>query len=81
MFSSVGSENGTLTAYTIKTGEIEVTRGCFWGTLDEFEAAVQERHNDDSQYGQEYLILIQYIRLRFQGVVVEVGAEQQEADA
>jgi len=70
-FSSVGSANGTLTAYTIKTGEIEVVRGCFQGTLQEFEAAVKDQH-DDSQYGQEYMILIQFIKVRFQNVTVKI---------
>jgi hypothetical protein len=55
--SSVGSENGTLTAYTIKTGEIEITRGCFRGSLEEFEEAVKCRH-DGNQYTEEYLVLI-----------------------
>jgi predicted acyltransferase (DUF342 family) len=66
----VGSEGGTLTAYTIKTGEIEVTRGCFRGTLDQFAEAVQKTHGT-SRYGEEYLLLIEFIRLRFRGVVVE----------
>ena len=65
--SFVGSENGTLTAYTIKSGEIEVTRGCFRGLLNEFEDAVNNRHGNN-QYGEEYRALIQYIRLRFRGV-------------
>ena len=72
--SSVGSEHGTLTAYTIKSGDIEITRGCFRGTIDEFESAVKNRH-EDSRYAEEYLTLIQYLRLRFRGVVVEEAEE------
>lgn len=74
-FSSVGSEDGTLTAYTIKTGEIGVTRGCFQGTLEEFESKVKQRHND-TRYAEEYLALIQYIKLRFQGITVSVIEEE-----
>lgn len=36
--SNVGSENGTLTAYMTKSGEIEFTRGCFVGTMSELLA-------------------------------------------
>lgn len=63
--SHVGSENGTLTAYTTKTAEIEITRGCFRGTLAEFEAAVNETHNNN-RYAKEYLALIEFIKLLFQ---------------
>ncbi|MNC19523.1 hypothetical protein D3C75_674570 [compost metagenome] len=76
--SSVGSEDGTLTAYTIKTGEVEVTRGCFRGTVEEFETAVRKRH-DGSRYGEEYLVLIEYIKLRFREVTV-TEIDEPEAD-
>lgn len=72
-FSSVGSENGTLTAYTTKTREIEVTRGCFKGTIDQFESAVKDTHGDN-RYAKEYLALIQYIRLRFRDISVKEGS-------
>ena len=72
-FSSVGSENGTLTAYTTKTREIEVTRGCFKGTIDHFESAVKDTHSDN-RYAKEYLALIQYIRLRFRDISVKEGS-------
>jgi hypothetical protein len=74
--SIVGSECGTLTAYTTKTGEIEVTRGCFRGTIDEFETAVKSRHGE-SRYAEEYLVLIQYIRLRFRDITVTVEEEKE----
>lgn len=61
-FGSVGSRYGTLTAYRSKKG-IEVTRGCFHGTLEEFEKAVKERHRG-TNYEKESLILIEYIRHR-----------------
>ncbi|MHB1651416.1 MAG: hypothetical protein ACYCVD_02930 [Desulfitobacteriaceae bacterium] len=77
-FSSVGSENGTLTAYMTKESTIEVTRGCFRGTIDEFEIAVQERHRE-GQYAEEYLVLIQFIRIRFRGVVVEATETEEDA--
>ncbi|MFT8366250.1 MAG: hypothetical protein ABF623_10370, partial [Gluconobacter cerinus] len=61
-FSHVGSEMGTLTWYRAKEG-MRVNRGCFSGTLDEFEAAVIKTHGD-SQNGKEYRCLIEFIRLR-----------------
>lgn len=63
-FSKVGSENGTLTAYYSKTKEIIVTRGCFIGTIDEFERKVKEVHAG-KKTEKEYLILIDYIKTRF----------------
>lgn len=62
LFSSVGSEKGRLTAYRAATG-VRVTRGCFSGTLEEFESAVNEKHGDN-QYGQEYRHLIAFIKER-----------------
>nr|WP_197056198.1 polymer-forming cytoskeletal protein [Acetobacter malorum] len=62
-FSSVGSEAGTLTYFHQKDGSIYTNRGCFSGTLDEFESAVGRRHGD-SRIGREYDLLIQFIRLR-----------------
>ena len=60
--SHVGSESGTLTLFRTKDGAL-VNRGCFTGTLDEFEAAVRERHTD-SLHAQEYLLIVQLMRLR-----------------
>ena len=62
-FSRVGSENGTLTAAKTKTG-VFISRGCFSGSLEEFEAAVKNTHQE-SQVAKEYSVLIQFIKLRF----------------
>ena len=79
-FSSVGSESGTLTAYMTKTGEIEITRGCFRGTVDTFVEAVERTH-ESSRFAEEYLVLVQYIRLRFREVTVEIREDDaDEAD-
>src|SRR5690606_39740248 len=61
-FSPVGSESGTLTAFTTERG-IYCTRGCFLGTLEEFEAAVKETHGN-SRIAAEYSLLIQFISMR-----------------
>lgn len=44
--SKVGSENGTFTAYNTASGGIEVTRGCFRGSIEEFLAASRAKHDD-----------------------------------
>lgn len=63
-FSNVGSENGTLTVFRAKDGDLFVTRGCFSGTLAEFEAAVNEKHGD-SKIGKHYRLLIEAIKVWF----------------
>ena len=73
-FSSVGSEDGTLTAYTTKQNGIEITRGCFRGSLEKFEAVVAKRHGE-SNFGKQYVALVQYIKLRFLGVTIEVEVD------
>lgn len=61
-FANVGSEYGTLVWWRGKSC-IMVRRGCFFGTLDAFEAAVKERHGD-YPFGREYQCLIEVIRSR-----------------
>lgn len=61
--SIVGSSNGTLTAFRCEVG-IKVTRGCFIGTLEEFEAKVKETHGA-SKTAKEYAALIEFLRIRF----------------
>ena len=60
--SRIGSENGTLTVFTGKSGLLAV-RGCFYGSLDEFAAAVTRRHGG-SQIAAEYELAINLCRLR-----------------
>ena len=55
--SKVGSENGTLTVYHTNSGELEVTRGCFRGSVDEFLLASESKHDDDTHI--EYRLLIE----------------------
>jgi len=60
--SRIGSENGTLTVCTGKSGLVAV-RGCFKGSLDEFAAAVYDKHGG-TQIADEYALAIQMCRLR-----------------
>ncbi|MBS0966169.1 hypothetical protein JK165_08730 [Acetobacter okinawensis] len=68
--SHVGSENGTLTWFRTQNGGIYVNRGCFSGTLSDFEGAVQKTHGGN-QTAQEYGLLVQFIKLRASAWVSE----------
>lgn len=64
VFCKVGSEDGNLSWYkTGNKGEVYIKRGCFQGSLEEFEAAVKGHHGD-SKIGKEYKLLIDFIKLR-----------------
>lgn len=56
-FSNVGSENGTLTIYNAKGSTVEVARGCFRGTVEQFLAASTQKH--DARIKHEYKLLIE----------------------
>jgi hypothetical protein len=56
-FSKVGRDNGTLTVYNAKDNAMEVTRGCFRGSIDEFLAASERAHDD--RVHLEYRLLIE----------------------
>lgn len=62
----VGSDNETLTAMLADDGVIYVTRGCFEGTLKEFQEAVEHTYGrKKSQFGSEYQAIIEVIKARF----------------
>ena len=63
-FSKVGSENGTLTVYGAKGKSIEVTRGCFRGTVEAFIAASAAKH--DARIKREYELLIEVATSRIE---------------
>ena len=49
--------------YFFKTlSEIYVRCGCFFGTIAQFENAVNVTHSDHEQYRTEYLEAIKYIK-------------------
>ena len=59
----IGSEYRHTTVYRGRKG-IEVTCGCFQGTLQKFEAKVKETHGD-SKYAKEYQLFIEIVKLHF----------------
>ena len=57
----IGSRNGC--TYFFKTlSNIYVRCGCFFGTIDEFEQKVKEKHENKEQYLKEYLEAIKYVK-------------------
>ena len=66
VFDNIGSEHGTLTAFLNKERDICCTRGCFGGTLEEFEKAVKKTHGNND-FAKEYHIAIELIKRRFMG--------------
>ena len=61
--TSIGSEDGILTAFKNSQGGISVTRGCFNGTLNEFEQAVNRTHGDN-EHAKTYKIAVKLIKSR-----------------
>lgn len=70
----VGSEYAHLTAFRTADGGVSVVRGCFFGTLDEFELAVAKKHGNN-QFGVEYraLIIMLHVRFEHQGAERSLG--------
>lgn len=58
----IGSECGVFTAYRTENG-IECNRGCFRGTIEEFEKAVKKTHGEN-KYAKEYKKVIELVKLR-----------------
>ena len=62
-FTGVGSEHGTLTVYNLKDNTIEVTRGCFKGSINEFLKASEKKHDDDTHLEYRMLIEVAHNRI------------------
>ena len=62
-FSKVGRDNGTLTVFTGKDGDLIATRGCFIGTIDEFLAKSESVHDDRTHLEYRLLIEVAHSRL------------------
>ena len=62
-FTGVGTGYGTLTVYNTKDNSIEVTRGCFRGSIDEFLAASESKHDETTQLEYRMLIEVAYSRI------------------
>jgi carbonic anhydrase/acetyltransferase-like protein (isoleucine patch superfamily) len=63
-FDCFGSENRHTHAYITSDNSIEITCGCFTGTIDEFEAAVHKTHAGN-RCEKEYMAIIEVIKIKF----------------
>ena len=63
MFSGFGSANRTTTAYRAKAG-IEITCGCFHGSLAEFRAQVERTYGEGHKHRLMYLGMADMIEVR-----------------
>ena len=63
-FDCFGSANRHTHAYLTKDGTVEITCGCFRGSIEQFEKQVERTHGD-SKYGREYKAIINVIKIKF----------------
>ena len=56
----IGSRNSCLTGYLTEKG-IRIKTGCWFGTIEEFEKRVAEKHSDN-EHSKEYAAAITYIK-------------------
>ena len=66
-FDCFGSVNRHTHAYLTKDNEVEITCGCFRGSIEEFEKKVEETHSGTS-YEKQYKAIINVIKIKF-GIV------------
>lgn len=64
-FSNVGTDNATLTVYKTTDGELECTRGCFTGTLNQFRERSARVHSEHMQ--KEYELMLQVAEFKLKG--------------
>ena len=63
-FGPAGSRNDITTFGSDANGSVLVCCGCFYGTLEEFAMAVEEKHGND-KFGEEYRAAIELAKVRF----------------
>lgn len=63
-FDCFGSNNRHTHAYMTKSGEVEITCGCFRGSIPEFEQKVHETHKG-TIYERQYMAIIELIKIKF----------------
>ena len=61
----IGSRNDTTTFFKTKDEKINVNCGCFRGTIEEFEKAVEETHGG-SFYEKQYKLAIELAKISIQ---------------
>ena len=63
-FDCFGSANRHTHAYLTRNGKVEITCGCFRGSIEEFEKAVEKKHAG-TIYEKQYKAIINVIKIKF----------------
>ena len=63
-FDCFGSANRHTHAYLTKENKVEITCGCFHGSIEEFEKRVEETHSG-TIYEKQYKAIIDVIKIKF----------------
>ena len=63
-FDCFGSANRHTHAYLTKENKVEITCGCFRGSIEEFEKKVEETHSG-TVYEKQYKSIINVIKIKF----------------
>ena len=63
-FDCFGSANRHTHAYLTKENKVEITCGCFLGSIEEFEKRVEETHSG-TIYEKQYKAIIDVIKIKF----------------
>lgn len=63
-FDCFGSANRHTHAYLTKGNKVEITCGCFKGSIEEFEKKVEETHSG-TLYEKQYKAIIDVIKIKF----------------
>ena len=63
--SGFGSKYRTTTAFRTKNGDVHVSCGCFFGSLEEFCQRVESTHGNNL-YGREYKKMIEMLKIHFE---------------
>ena len=63
--TKVGKNNDSLTAFKNKDGKITLAHGCFFGSISEFKALLEEKHSERTK--REYKLLIKVAKSRILG--------------
>ena len=63
--SGFGSEYRTTTAFRTKNGDVHVSCGCFFGSLEAFCQRVESTHGNNL-FGREYKKMIEMLKIHFE---------------
>ena len=63
-FDCFGSANRHTHSYKTKSGKIEITCGCFRGSIEEFEKQIKETHRGN-EFERQYIAIVEVIKIKF----------------